>query len=522
MSATVEVRNADGTWVQVPYEGDLVELEERVEERALARFTTVMDGVDAASLLVQGARVRIFDAAVTGSGVGSATMDDVTITMDDSSASMDAEEGGGGALVPVFYGEIDTPDAERIRYSSRERVDVECVDAQAIADSRVARESYEDTEVGDIVRDLVDTYLATEGVTYTAESVEDGPVVPEVVLNYVPVSRALKRLAEATGFTYRIDPDLVLTFAPRDKVKAATTLTREHIIGDRARIRRANSKYRNRQYVKGGKGVTDPLTETFSGDGERVSFTVGFPIARAPSIEVNGQPQDVGIKGLETGKDWYWNKGDATIAQDHEDPPLTSSDSLAVEYRGQFDMVARAEDVDEAARLALLTGGSGIVEAVADIEPLANRAGVLGYASNLLARWASRGRHVTVSLREPLYHAGELAEVYLPDHGLVDGSGAPLQMLVTSVVARPDPRAMTYEVTFAEGYSEGSWAEVFRQIADEGREVLDAIVAGEDGTLSLLESFPADWEWGEDDTVDVYACPVPSSDLYPSATLYPC
>ena len=484
----LEVR-AHGDWTEVPYEAGAIEVEDRVEERALARWTSVVEADLARDLLVQGARVRITDT---------------------------------GADKVIFFGEVDTPNSERVPYSTYERVDVQAVNAHAIADNRVVRETYLDTRAGVIVRDVVDAYLAEEGITYTVDSIEDGPTIRETVLNYVPASEALRKLAEETGFTYYIDPELVLYFLPRDRREASEVLTYDRVVGGNVAVRRANTKYRNRQYLKGAQSTTDVITETFAGDDERTSVGLRYPIAKVPTVRVNGAEVSVGIKGLDDGDDWYWNKGDATLSQDDAHPPLPSGDTVEVEYQGQFDMVARAEAEGERERMAAITGGTGLVEAAQDTEPLANRDAVMSKAGALLDRWARRGRTVDVTLREPLYSAGELAPVYLPEDGIEGSGGAPLRMLAQSVVVLPEPRTLAYRYTFAEGYSEGSWAQVFRDIAREGTSVIERLTVGEESVLQLLHIVEEETAWSSSTDVHIFACPAPSDTLYPAADLYPC
>ena len=222
----------------------------------------------------------------------------------------------------VTAGVIDS--ASFVRQADGKRLHtVFCVDWHYLADKRIVAKVYTDTPAGDIVRDLIDNFLAAEGVTYTTESIQDGPTIVEAVFNYVPVSRALESLAEKAGSWWMIDETKTLHFVERATYAAPWAATASDMIRGSIRLEHSSPLYRNRQYIRGGRDLTDPQTETKVGDGESRSFIVAYPIAKVPSVEVslNGGPwveQTVGIRGLEEGKDWYWNKGDNTVSQDSQ------------------------------------------------------------------------------------------------------------------------------------------------------------------------------------------------------------
>ncbi len=637
------------SWHDVEYEGNQLEIEDRTGERALARFVAVLARADSRALLVQGARVRVTDVA---------------------------------ASEVVFAGLIENVDADPIAFSDYERSTVECVNNHAIADDRIVAASWEGERAGNIVRDVVDDYLAEEGVTYRLEgqdanpTVRLGPTVQETLANYVPASKVLRQLADKAGFVYRIDRDRVLWFHPRDDELAPFAIDGSLIDHDSLRVRRSSAKYRNRQYIKGGKATTDVQVERpLSGSGSSRSFPLSFPVAKAPevrpvyrifgdkpgtdgdyksayygnvfevfapvrlgrcymnvdtagtySVEVytwtgfqdeggSGKdqlvdsasltfssdqvgedvevelditlttpgkyymeershvgntkrsvsdewyhpgderprtikhieggsasghdhaaaiydtfhleverldPDELGIKGLDSGPAWLWSAGDAIIGHDSQEPMLNEFEGIEVTYRGRYDFVAQASDTNEQNRLADLRGGSGLVEHADETEPVADRDGILAHAGAMLERWSSMGRTVTVQLRQPGLAAGQLVDVNLPDAGLTE-AGNPVQFYVQSVVARPQPRSPLYTAELAEGYPEGSWADIFREIRDLGPSVIDNVNVGSGSIVVLSEAVQGEViDWSEGTTASAYACPVPGTSTYPNTNLYPC
>src|SRR5258708_13346843 len=111
-------------------------------------------------------------------------------------------------------------------------------------------------------------------------------------------------------------------------------------------VTRANPTYRNTQYLLGGVSQTVTQTETRVGDGNTVSWPMSFDISTVPTVSVNTGSgyvaKTVGIKGVDTGKDWYWQKGPPLISQDSAGTKLRGSpnkDLLQVVYVGQYPTV---------------------------------------------------------------------------------------------------------------------------------------------------------------------------------------
>ena len=75
----------------------------------------------------------------------------------------------------------------------------------------------------------------------------------------------------------------------------------------------------------------------------------------------------IGIKGLDTGKDWYWSKGDPILTQDTAGVVLTSADLLIVAYYGQYDLIVKSTDDSQIVAQQVIEGtGTGQVDAITD------------------------------------------------------------------------------------------------------------------------------------------------------------
>lgn len=419
----------------------------------------------------------------------------------------------------IFAGFIDSAE-ESYAAPGVKMHSIACVDNHYLADKRIVARGWENVTAGAIVRDLIDYWLADEGITIG--EVQDGPVILEAVANYRPASEVLDSLAEKAGFIWWIDALKRLFFVSRETFTAPWDAEAGAGLKD-VRVESANPYYRNRQYVKGGRDLTDPQTEVRKGDGTATAFVVGFPIAKVPTIEVsrNGAPwveQTVGIKGVDEGKDWYWNKGSNTITQDMNAEPLGPDDRIRVTYQGEYDIVVLTEDGNAIDQLqALENGGTGVVEYVEEDMNINSREAAFQLANAKLRQYAVLGRRLRYRTRRRGLRPGQLQRVNLPGHNLRNS-----EMLIEGVTVRTEGPLVWYEVSAVEGPGQGSWSRIFRALATRGQAFVERVNIGESKTVVLLHSVSESWGWTETVTQKVYACPIPSANLYPRADLYPC
>jgi len=305
---------------------------------------------------------------------------------------------GGRAL---FAGFLEQPVLQPVgpaKYAYR----IDAVDNCYLADKRVAAESYQNQTAGYIVKDLKDTYLEPEGVAVSDVEIEDGPTIKGAIFNYIRVSEALDALAERANFWWRIDQDKVLHFKARTTQTAPFTLDDTRARRGSIKVEHGNPLYRNRQYVRGGQDITDAQVETRKGDGEARAWAMGFPLAKVPTVKVNTVTKTVGIKGVESGKNFYWGKGDPVIAQELLDTVLSSSDTLEVTYQGQFALVALTFDEAEIeGRKTREGGGTGYVDDVSQNPEADNRDIAFEIGNAKLVKFANIGKRITFRVQSP-------------------------------------------------------------------------------------------------------------------------
>jgi|GEM_PF-4433265 len=343
-------------------------------------------------------------------------------------------------------------------------------------------------------------------------TIQDGPTIVQASLNYAYITDCINALATAATFTWNIRPDHRLVFQARALTAAAWAiwtnsagLAPDMLGSPEPTVQNANPLYRNREIITGGLATTALQVEEQLGDGSRQTFTVGFPLVQAPVVlEVNGVAQTVGLKGTDTGKDWYWAPGDNTLAQDNGGTPLTSADLWHIEYYGQYQATTISESPAAIAdRQSVEGGGTGIVEMVDDGSDLTDQSAAFQRAAAILQRYGVIGRTLTFETRRAGLVAGTLLRVKLPVHNLNN-----VLMLISSVRTYDLATELRYQITAVEGPVIGSWTQLFANLISKIPSNVASLSVGSSGIVAIEYSVPESRTRAESVTETVYVCPI--------------
>ena len=377
----------------------------------------------------------------------------------------------------IFAGSIDEWEEEDLPGQVVEGI-IPCVDYNQIADRHLVARVYENQTLGAIVADMVTQDLAGEGITTT--NVQSGPIIAKAAFNYRTVAEAFNELSQLTGYDWYIDYYKDLHFFSRETNTAPFSITDASYNYRNMKVRYTREQYRNRQYIRAGHDITDARTEEFKGDGKTKTFPLSFPVAKVPSaITVNGASKSVGIKGVDTGKDWYWNKGEREIVQDDAAAALISTDTLAVTYQGLYPIIISSQDDTEIAARASTEGGTGLYEDVEEDTNIDSRDLATSKAEALLRRFGRIPRIITFETDTGGLRAGQLISITNARRNL---SG---NFLIESVTARADQLDLVYTVKALDGEALGGWVEFFQKLAQSTRK----FVIRENEVLGLLRRF---------------------------------
>lgn len=357
----------------------------------------------------------------------------------------------------IFAGFIDTPEQDEIAPGQGLFHSISCVDNHVITDRRLVVKVYTGETLKHIVEDIVAVFMAGEGITIG--EVQTGPIISKAIFNYVSVTEAYDALKELSGFIWYIDELKKLYFVDRATYAAPWDLdgTTNKPIEGSEHLSLGNPLYRNRQYIRGGKGVTDVQEEVFTGDDVTESWTVGYPLALEPTIvdSVDG-PKTVGIKGLETDKDYYWNKGDATIVGA---AALAAPKTITVTYFGEYPLIVRADDYEAVLAQQAIEGGTGITEEVTTEAQHETGDAMRESARAKLTQYCRDAEKFIYQTRKSGLAPGQLQPI---THAPFGFSGH--QMLIEAVSVAADVNSIIYTVTCITGPAMGSWAKFFSSI----------------------------------------------------------
>ncbi|MBU2051449.1 MAG: hypothetical protein KKH61_21070, partial [Gammaproteobacteria bacterium] len=363
-----------------------------------------------------------------------------------------------------------------------------------------------------------------------------GLTVEEMVINYAQLSKAFDELAKRSNKIWYIDRakqfwfvDRTITLAP--VVVIASDITRNPEIA--SSLAEASPMYRNRQYGRAGQATTSiQQTETRTGDGETVAFTMGFPIAKVPEVKKTppGLPlQTMGIRGIDdiapppaVPKECYWNKGDAVIT--FETAPGIG-EAIEVKYYGLYDLMVRVESIPKQLARQAVEGGTGIIETLDDFPGVSTKDDAIAAVNATLAHYGVIGKQFTFPLRKWGLEPGQMAEInswaydlhgtfLVPPFMIFANNTLLIESVAISEIA---PGELQYMITAIEGPELGDWTGFFKALADVKADIMERITVGDNQILIILTSDAEGIELSEATAYTIWACDLIDSGLVDTA-----
>ena len=409
-------------------------------------------------------------------------------------------------LLVLFHGTIDDLGFSKLRTNGQRRFACELVDWNQLTDRRMVAKEYTNQSSGAIVNDLITNYLSADGIV-ASSFVDAGPLVTKFVANYLTVRQVLDDLAELIGYGWYLDYDKRMHWFPMETNVAPFTLDGTTLLHAKLHKRSTRGQYRNYQYVRAGKDLTNSQTESFKGDGSKRTWNVGYPVAQVPTnINVNGgAAKTIGIRGVDSGKQYYWNKDTTEITQDTSETLLSTSDVLNVSYLGLYDVIVAAKKDSLITERQGVEGGSGLYEQLENFTNLDGQDLALDKARGLLDKFGRIPNILHASTDQPGLQAGMLAPANLSELGL---SG---NWLIESVRISNQGTFLRYDLEAVDGEHLGGWVEFWKKFYESDRqfiarenEVINSLIPADD-LIAVTDSVTptlatgATGEWGVDE-----------------------
>lgn len=305
-------------------------------------------------------------------------------------------------------------------------------------------------------------------VTVHSGTIDPGVVIPSADYRQTVVSKNLDDLAKQSNYAWWIDQNKVMYFQHRVALPAPWILysTKQGIsvdleVDSNLQVEVNNDLYRNRQVLTNVIN-SGSFTDTFKGDGKTTSFTLRYPVTvgTVPVVTLDNAGQTLLKKGV-TGAQWYYAEGDATIAQDSSGTVLGTGDTLSVSYTGTYLTNVTVDNTAAQTALAVVEGGSGIVEIVEDVsQKNMQYAAALVYGQQLLTRYGVAGRTITFGTVRSGLQVGQILACFIPEENVWNMQALIVTIDVTLETAQVNgvtSNLYYYLVTASELPNKGSW-----------------------------------------------------------------
>jgi hypothetical protein len=324
-----------------------------------------------------------------------------------------------------FDGYIHRAERSHLTFANEAKLGyaIDAVDWNALLDRRTVNAVYENMTAGAIVRDILATILAAEGIIVGV--IEDGPVVSKAVFPFTKVSDALRDLSDITGFQWRVTEYRELHFSGPTTFPAPFSIdeTNAKFVGLAHDL--SLDQHANKIYIQAGHGVTATQTERFLGNGKEKTWSLSYPVTEIESITItdllgnNAVVQTVGVRQMAADKQWYYQKNDPRITADDTNPIiLTTAQVLVVVYKGFYPLrLVLANEGVIADRKAAM-GGTGLFELSEVQQSIDGEDPVLEFGLAKLRKLSALPERVTFRTFTDRLYPGHSVPITLPSLNL--------------------------------------------------------------------------------------------------------
>ena len=433
-----------------------------------------------------------------------------------------------------FGGQLDCPETEKINNYPILRQRIACTDWQDITDRTYINQSYPRQLISDIFKDMIDDFLAADGIWYDGTSIQEttGQYL-SINCPYTKANDTFDEMAGLINWIWYLGPDKKFYFHEIGHVTGPTIVENQsNYLPGSLKVARDRSDYRNKQVLTKVNALTDLLTEQAAPvPDQNKSYTVRFPVNQVPQLYVVNpgtttpdsselvDPHSVGIGGLDTGLIWYWNKGSNIIQLDNEQE-IETDKILMVRYVGQYEIDIVEQDNTAIAERQAIEGGSGVYTFVESGDGIEGVEVAENKAQALLERYARIAKKIEFDSYTIDLNPGQIIDVIAPSFNIdTTGDSDKLYLVVEKRTKDVGPLLLK-SYSLIDGAPLISWIKYFSNLVSMSKDWEirpDAIV---DIPISEDESF----EWSGSVEIKTFDCLYPADDpggLYPSNLLYP-
>lgn len=435
----------------------------------------------------------------------------------------------------IFGGQLDEPETRKINNHPVFGEKIQCVDWNYLMDRAYINQSYARQLISDTFKDMIDSFLASDGVWYDSNSIKEtsGQYV-SINCPYVQASQAFDEMASLINWQWKIGPDKKIYL--NEYTSSVGTPIIEHVsnyIPNSLITWDDRSEYRNKQVLKDVNALTDgtiPEKASPTPDQDK-SWTVRFPLNQKPELylteNISDPPSDdlvdpsqVGIGGLDSGLTFYWNKNSNIIQQDADADSIEEGKFLVLKYVGQYQIDIIEQDNTAIAERQSVEGGSGLyinVESGNNIEDVTIAE---SKANAMLDRYARIATKISFSSYTINLEVGQIIDITIPSLNIDTTKNSNDYFLVMEKRIKDVGTLLNKSYVLVDGSPVGGWIKFFANLISPGKDWTIRPDAKVDIPVNSEEAY----SWDGATTMVTYDCLYPEDDpggLYPSNALYP-
>jgi len=238
---------------------------------------------------------------------------------------------------------------------------LECEDFTRFLDHRLAVQTYSNMTVNDIIADLNTEYLTG----FTLNNVDATKVIDHIAFNYIPVSKALQKLADLINFDWFVDYDKDIHFKAKDSTPAPFEINDSNAsyITNSLKIIKDNSQVKNVIFVRGGQFIGSTLTSEIVADGSQTIFPIGYEFSTGISATLSANPLSIGVENLVDPNDYdvVWNFQEKVFKFKELDKPSVGA-VLKIVGSPYYPVRLKVRDVNSIASFSSAEGSTGEYE----------------------------------------------------------------------------------------------------------------------------------------------------------------
>jgi len=173
---------------------------------------------------------------------------------------------------------------------------------------------------GNIARSIIANFAAGEPIQ--PGTIEEGPEITRLVCDHVRISDVFDELATRANKIWYLGPDLQFNLVDRATVTAPEGVTTSNALREGYEVRETSEDLTNAHYRRISFNAFSPNESVFVGDGSTKTFYLDNPPNTIQTITLQIPSEGLveestfGVRGVDTGKDFYWAPGEKKITQD--------------------------------------------------------------------------------------------------------------------------------------------------------------------------------------------------------------